>query len=114
MKSVLETVAHFIPDQQRDSSSDGRAYLGQPLERVDAQVKVGGEARFAAEFQIPGVAHAALVYSTIAEGTVSRIDTKRAKKAGGVVEIFTYKNMPRMKAPPLADLSDLGKGLAAS
>src|SRR5262249_42684941 len=53
-------------------------------------------------------------YSTIAQGSVAKIDTGRAKRAGGVVEIFTYKNMPRMKAPPLADISDLKKGLAAS
>ena len=37
-----------------------------------------------------------------------------AKRANGVIEVFTYKNIPKMKAPPLVDMTDLKKGMAAS
>jgi xanthine dehydrogenase YagR molybdenum-binding subunit len=114
MKSVVETVARFMPDKGRDPLPDHSGFLGESLDRVDAQVKVKGEARFTADFHVHGVAHAALVYSTIAKGRVSKIDTGKAKRAGGVVEIFTHKNMPRMTAPPLVDMTDLKKGMAAS
>ena len=114
MKSLFETVARVMPDKDRDPLLDRDGFLGEPLDRVDARVKVKGEARFTAEFHVPGVAHAALVYSTIAKGRVSKISTGRAKRAGGVLEVFTHKNMPHMTAPPLVDLTDLNKGMAAS
>jgi xanthine dehydrogenase YagR molybdenum-binding subunit len=114
MRSLIETVAHFMPDKKRDPLLDHNGFLGQPLYRVDGHLKVKGEARFTAEFEIAGVAHAVLLYSTIAKGTVSKIDTDKAKRAGGVLEIFTYKNMPQMAAPPLVDIMDLKKGMAAS
>ena len=116
MMTLLETVVQFVPDKERDPllDTDHEGFLGQPLDRVDGPLKVKGEARFTAEFEVPDVAHAALVYSTIAKGKVSKIDTDRAKRAGGVLEIFTWKNMPHMAAPPLVDITDLKKGMAAS
>ncbi len=114
MSTVLETMARFMPDKERDPLLNRDGFLGKPFSRVDAEVKVKGEASFTAEFQVPNVAHAVLLYATIAKGEVSRIDTEHAKQAGGVLEIFTYRNMPKMAAPPLVDLTDLKKGMAAS
>ena len=114
VKDMVETVAQFMPDKRRDPLIDQKGFLGTSLDRVDGPVKVKGEAPFTAEFQIPDLVHAVLVYSTIAKGTVSKIDTERAKRAGGVLEIFTYKNMPHLVTPPLVDITDLKKGMAAS
>lgn len=114
MNTVLETVARYLPDKKHDPLLDRDGYLGKPYFRVDGEVKVKGKARFTAEFDFPGLVHAALVYSTIAKGKISRIDTKRAKSERGVLEILTYKNMPDLKAPPLVDMTDLKKGMAAS
>ncbi len=114
MKDMVETVAHFMPDKTRDPLIDHKGFLGRPLDRVDGPVKVKGGAPFTAEFQIPDVVHAVLVYSTIAKGKVSKIDTEGAKRSGGVLEIFTYKNMPALVTPPLVDITDLKKGMAAS
>lgn len=114
LKDMVETVAHFMPDKTRDPLIDHKGFLGRPLDRVDGPVKVKGGAPFTAEFQIPDVVHAVLVYSTIAKGKVSKIDTEGAKRSGGVLEIFTYKNMPALVTPPLVDITDLKKGMAAS
>jgi hypothetical protein len=114
MKSLIETMAHFVLDQERDPLLDHDGFLGKPIDRVDAQLKVKGEAQFTAEFEIPGLVHAALAYSTIAKGKVPKIDTVRAKGCEGVLEVFTYKNIPGMAAPPLVDMTDLKKGMAAS
>lgn len=114
MKSLVETVAHFLPDAARDPLIDRDGFLGKPFDRVDAEAKVKGEARFTSEFEISELVYAAPVYSTIAKGKISRIDTTEAKRASGVIEVFTYKNIPRMKAPPLVDMTDLKKGMAAS
>ena len=53
MQSVVETVAHFLPDPKRDPLIDhDDGFLGKPFDRVDAEAKVKGEARFTAEFEI--------------------------------------------------------------
>ena len=71
-----------------------------PLARVDGEVKVRGEARFTAEFKIENMAHAALVYSTIAKGKIRKIDTGQREAEPGVLAVITHENMTRMKAPP--------------
>ncbi len=114
MQSVTETMARFMPDKKHDRLLERDGFLGKPLSRVDGEAKVRGQARFTAEFNFPDLAYAALVYSSIAKGKISRIDTERAKREPGVLEVLTYKNMPRLKAPPLVDLTDLKKGMAAS
>ncbi len=114
MTSVMETIARFMPDKEHDPLLDTHRFVGKPLERVDAEAKVTGQARFTAEFDIANLAHAALVYSSIAKGKVVKIETDSARRAGGVIEVLTWKNMPRMAAPPLVDINDLRKGMAAS
>jgi xanthine dehydrogenase YagR molybdenum-binding subunit len=69
------------------------------MDRVDGRLKVTGAARYAAEFDAPGLCHAVLVQSTIARGRVTRIDTREAQAAPGVLAIITYANMPRMPRP---------------
>ena len=114
MKTVSDTVVQFLPDGKHNSLLDRDGFLGKPLVRVDAEAKVKGKARFTSEFDIPNLAHAALVFSTIAKGKVSEIDTERAKHSPGVLEVLTWKNMPKLEAPPLVDIGDLAKGMAAS
>jgi xanthine dehydrogenase YagR molybdenum-binding subunit len=114
MKNVVETVAKRLPDRGRDPLLDQDQFLGQPYHRVDGEAKVTGRARFTAEYDFPNLAHAALVCSTIARGRIRSIDTERAKREPGVVEVLTHHNMPEMKAPPLVDIQNLNKGMAAS
>lgn len=76
--------------------------LGDPLDRVDGTLKVRGAAPYSVDVGYPGMAHAALVQSTIAAGMIRRIDAGRAKAAPGVIAVITYEN-----APPLADPPDV-------
>ena len=43
-------------------------YIGTPTSRVDGIAKVTGAAKYAAEFNAPGLAHGSVVTSTIAKG----------------------------------------------
>jgi xanthine dehydrogenase YagR molybdenum-binding subunit len=83
--------------------------VGQPLARADGRLKVTGGARYTAD--IPGSAfvHAAIVYSTIANGRVVSIDTTAAENAPGVLVVLTHKNMPRVKALPWSHLRPQGQ-----
>ncbi len=61
--------------------------IGQPFDRTDGLLKVTGEARYAAEFPEARLAHAVLVTSTIARGTIASIDAEprasRARRVAG-------------------------------
>jgi len=68
--------------------------IGQPLDRIDGLLKVTGEARYAAEFPEARLAHAVLVTSTIASGTIASIDASRAQALPGVLLVMTHGNAP--------------------
>jgi xanthine dehydrogenase YagR molybdenum-binding subunit len=72
------------------------AFIGQPVSRVDGRQKVTGGATYAAEFDVPGQAHGAVVRSTLANGRVASIDSAAAERAPGVVAILTHHNAPRL------------------
>jgi xanthine dehydrogenase YagR molybdenum-binding subunit len=70
--------------------------IGQPVSRVDGRQKVTGGATYAAEFDVPGQAHAAIVRSTVANGRIASIDSAAAERAPGVVAVLTHRNAPRL------------------
>jgi xanthine dehydrogenase YagR molybdenum-binding subunit len=72
------------------------AFIGQPVSRVDGRQKVTGGATYAAEFDVPNMAHAAVVRSTIANGRISSIDAAEAERAPGVLVVATHRNAPRL------------------
>jgi xanthine dehydrogenase YagR molybdenum-binding subunit len=70
--------------------------VGQGIDRLDGRLKVLGQAKYAAEFKINGMAHAVLVQSTISAGKVTGIDTARALGMPGVLEILTPDNAEKL------------------
>ena len=72
------------------------SYIGMPTSRVDGRAKVTGAAKYAADFNVPGLVHGSVVASPIAKGRVRRIDATEALQVGGVVEVLTHANRPRM------------------
>lgn len=76
-----------------------KSMIGKPVERVDGRLKVTGGARYAAEFKVANVAHAVLVMSTIASGSIRSIDTKDASSAPGVLQVLTHLNAPKLNFP---------------
>jgi xanthine dehydrogenase YagR molybdenum-binding subunit len=62
---------------------------GQPLTRVDGQLKVTGKANYAADNPIANLAYAVLVSSTVARGHVDRLDTSAALRHPDVLRVLT-------------------------
>jgi xanthine dehydrogenase YagR molybdenum-binding subunit len=79
-------------------------YIGSATSRVDGRAKVTGEARYAGEFNVPGLVHGYVVESEIPKGRVVRIDTSGALEVGGVIDVLTHRNRP-----PMADNDDAYK-----
>ena len=71
-------------------------FIGRPVSRVDGRQKVTGGATYAAEFDVPGLAHGAVVRSTVANGRIASIDSRAAERATGVVAVLTHRNAPRL------------------
>jgi xanthine dehydrogenase YagR molybdenum-binding subunit len=72
------------------------AFIGQPVRRVDGREKVTGRATYAAEFDVPGLAHGVIVRSTVANGRIASIDSTAAERARGVVAVLTHRNAPKL------------------
>jgi len=73
------------------------ANIGQGIDRVDGRLKVTGQARYAAEFAVPGVVHAVLVNSTIGAGAITGFDLTAAQAMPGVLAIITPDNAPKLR-----------------
>ena len=85
--------------------------IGAPVSRIDGPLKVQGAAPFAAEFAMEEMLYASLVYSTIAKGKITDLDTDAAEAAPGVVFVMTYRNAPKLKPPPIFMTSPKAAGL---
>ena len=71
-------------------------YIGTSMSRVDGVAKVTGAAKYAAEFNAPGLVYGSVVTSTIAKGRITRIDTSAAMRVKGVIDVLTHANRPQM------------------
>ena len=81
--------------QQKDRVSKPMApYIGTPTSRVDGIAKVTGAAKYAAEFNLPGLVHASVVGATIAKGRIMRIDVSAATHLKGVLTVLTHEHRP--------------------
>ena len=79
-------------------------YIGTATSRIDGIAKVTGAAKYAAEFNTPGLVHASLVTSTVTKGRITRIDDSAAKAIKGVLAVLTHENRP-----PMADKDEAYK-----
>jgi len=82
-------------------------YIGTDTSRVDGRPKVTGAAKYAAEFNTAGLAHASVVTSTIAKGRIALIDASEALSVAGVIDVLTHQNRPSMAAADSAYKDDL-------
>ncbi|MEK0422125.1 MAG: hypothetical protein RLZ95_35 [Bacteroidota bacterium] len=63
-------------------------------ERVDGVDKVTGKARYTAEHNLPNLAYAVFVTSTIAKGNIKSMDVTKALAMPGVLDVIYYSNCP--------------------
>jgi xanthine dehydrogenase YagR molybdenum-binding subunit len=110
LESLRQAAAGVMVKLTPDASPDpliGRKHgaIGTSVPRIDGPRKVRGKARFAAEVPAEHLTYAALLYSTVARGRITQLDTAAAEAAAGVVLVMTHRNAPRLN-PPATFLSD--------
>jgi xanthine dehydrogenase YagR molybdenum-binding subunit len=87
--------------------------IGAPLSRVDGALKVTGRALYAAEHEIAGLTHAALIRARIAAGAVTGVDAAAALALPGVLAVLHHRNAPRLATVADAELAVLQSPLVA-
>ncbi len=68
-------------------------HIGKPVSRVDGRAKVTGEAKYAAEYNVPDLAYGYVVSATIAKGKITGINAEAALALPGVIEVLTHENV---------------------
>jgi CO/xanthine dehydrogenase Mo-binding subunit len=68
--------------------------VGRPIPRHDARDKVRGRTFYAADWQMPGMLHGAVLRSPYPRARLQRIDIERAKAIPGVAAVLTARDVP--------------------
>lgn len=76
----------------------GPVAIGMSLSRVDGPAKVSGQARYAAEYGAPDLAHGVVVSGTVARGAIRSIDASAALAVPGVLTVLTHAHRPPMRS----------------
>jgi carbon-monoxide dehydrogenase large subunit len=71
--------------------------VGNPTPRIEGELKVSGQAKYAADVSLPGMLWGKLLRSPIASGKIKRIDASRAEKLKGVRAIVTGQECAGLK-----------------
>jgi len=85
--------------------------IGKRIPRIDGRVKVTGDAKYAADFELPGMLWCKILRSPYAHARILNVDTSRAQRLPGVKAVCTGKDfggwtwgwMPKTRdEPPVA------------
>lgn len=79
--------------------------IGTPVPRVEGKEKVTGQAKYTADYTLPGMLWGAILHSTIPHGRIVRIDTSKARAVPGVHAVLTGQDIGEVRfGRALADI----------
>ena len=70
--------------------------IGKAYNRIDGILKITGKAAYATDYPAKNMAYAVLFKSTIASGTITKIDAAEAEQSPGVLSVITHLNAPKL------------------
>src|SRR4030042_1059278 len=70
---------------------EGYSVIGKRIPRIDGRVKVTGEAKYAADYNLPGMLWCKILRSPYPHARILNIDTGRAERLPGVKGVVTAK-----------------------
>ena len=79
----------------------GRFAVGQPVTRIEDPVLLRGEGNYCDDVNVAGQAWAVMVRSSVAHGTIRRVDVAAARAAAGVLGIYTIAELDAACIGPL-------------
>lgn len=70
--------------------------VGKRLDKIEARQKVTGRLKFTGDLKFPGMLHCKILRSPHVHAIVKNIDISEALNVEGVVDIITYKDVPKI------------------
>ncbi|MCE6990140.1 xanthine dehydrogenase family protein molybdopterin-binding subunit [Dyadobacter sp. CY323] len=70
--------------------------IGQSVSRLEGKLKVTGTAKYAGDYQVPGLLYGYVINSIITKGKIIRFDTSKATALPGVIAVFNHTNRPSL------------------
>lgn len=84
--------------------------IGKPVQRVDAEEKITGQAIYGYDLVLPNMLHGKTLFSTKAHAKIKKIDSENAKRLPGVVAVVTGENTPWTHGESIKDKPFLAQG----
>ncbi len=78
---------------------DPTKMIGASLTRIDGPKKVSGKAIYTSDHNFPGLLYAVPVSSSVASGTIDKLDLSVAEKMPGVRAILHADNIAKLYRP---------------
>ena len=77
--------------------ASSKQVVGNPTPRVEGELKVSGEAKYAVDITVPGMLWGKLLRSPIASGKIKSINTSQAEALPGVHAVVTGQDCAGLK-----------------
>src|SRR6266478_6006339 len=77
--------------------ASSKQVVGNPTPRVEGELKVSGEAKYAVDVTLPGMLWGKLLRSPISSGKIKRIDASKALALSGVRAVVTGEDCTGLK-----------------
>jgi len=89
-------IARYTDDEDQQLPWAQREFkiIGKPQPRVESQSRVTGQARYTADYKVPGMAWGVTVRSAHTHARVLNIETTAAERVPGVLRVLTWKDVP--------------------
>jgi len=84
--------------------------IGKPVQRVDAEEKITGQAVYGYDLVLPNMLHGKTLFSPKAHAKIKKIDCEKAKRLSGVVAVVTAENTPWTHGESIKDKPFLAQG----
>lgn len=78
-------------------ANDKLKNIGKPVSRIDGYDKVSGTAKYTFDINLPRMAQARILRSSIPHAKIKKIDTSKAENLPGVLGILSSMNAPDIK-----------------
>ena len=70
--------------------------VGAPVTRLEGELKVTGEARYAYEHRVERLVYGWILQSTVARGRIASVDAAEAMAVSGAVAVVTHSEAPEL------------------
>jgi xanthine dehydrogenase molybdopterin-binding subunit B len=90
---AVETISEVSTEKHEDwQSNENLKYVGKQISRKDGYDKVSGTAVYTSDKILPNMLHAKILRCPLPHARIKKINTKKAEKLPGVLNIITHEN----------------------